>query len=625
MKITLPPRAIIPIVIIGGLVLGGIAYGMGATTADHTILLLTLVAGFIPLLYETFQEIRNGHFGVDIIAIVAITTSIIVGQYIAGAVILLMMSGGEALEDYAMRRARKELTSLLARAPEIAHKKIGDELKDVPVGSVKIDDIIIVKPGEIIPVDGEVLEGACMVDESALTGESIPVEKTRGVQVMSGSIAKDGVLTVRTLRPSSESKYAQIIRLIEEAEEKKAPFVRLADRYSVWFTAVTFVLALLAWWLSEDPVRLLAVLVVATPCPLILATPIAFAGGISRSASRGIIIRNGGALEKLGEARSFLFDKTGTLTIGVPEVVDVRSYSSSDDILRIAGSLEQLSAHVLARALVRHARALNIPLVQPSAFQEKFGEGVEGVIDGQVYRMGRMSYLQSSGISISNDREQEHAKAQESGQIIVYLAREQTLIGAVIFADRPRSNVHTLIPRLRRLGIQTIRMLTGDRLVVARRIAKDVGIDESDIRAECLPEEKVREVEKLRKEYPPVVMVGDGINDAPALAIADVGIAMGAHGGTASSEAGDVVILVDNIERVGEALSIGHAVLRIAKESIFIGIGLSIVLMLIAALGFISPIFGALSQEVIDVLVILNALRVLFTKTGWEDATHQVS
>lgn len=609
-------RITIPAFVSAGLIVAGVLYLFDQQDTAHLVLLVTLSLGSIPLAIDIFQSLRERHFGVDVIAIVAIGTSLFLGEYLPGTVILLMLSGGEALEEFALKRARKELTDLFSRAPQIAHRQEGDVLREVSVDDLLVGDIVVVKPGETIPVDGQVMSGSAMVDESALTGESVPVRRSVGLRVMSGSVSTDALLTVRTLVPSSESTYSHIIRLVQEAEETKAPFVRLADRYSVWFTAATFVLALTAWFLSHDPIRLLAVLVVATPCPLILATPIAFAAGISTAAKRGIIIRNGGALEKLGEARSFVFDKTGTITLGVPTVSSVQVYTNvtEHDVLQIASSLDLLSAHVLARALVQDALKREIPALKVESFTEKFGEGVSGVIHDKTYRLGRLAFLRSTGVTVTEEQEMLHVQSQEQGQITVYLAEGTTLIGAIFFADTLRGNVKNLFAYLQTLGMKHVRMLTGDRRAVALKIAQGIGISADDVRAECLPEDKVREVKQLHETAGPVVMVGDGVNDAPAIATADVGIAMGAGGHTAASQAGDVVILVDDIQRVGEVLCIGHRVLGIAKESIFIGIGLSLVLMVLAALGFIPPVVGAMLQEVIDVVVILNALRVLLVR-----------
>lgn len=607
-------RSAIPLFVLAGLVSAGIAYVLNNIFVSDTILLFTLVIGSIPLLVDIIQSILRKHFGVDLIAIVAIGSSLILHQYLAGTVILLMLSGGEALEGFALRRARKELTNLIANAPTKAHKEVQSNIVDVPIESVVPGDIVVVKPGETIPVDGRVIDGRAMVDESMLTGESVPVQKTHHHLVMSGSVS-DSLLKIEATHDSSQSKYQQIIRLVRDAEERKAPFVRLADRYSVWFTAITFVLAAGAWFVSHDPIRLLAVLVVATPCPLILATPIAFASGISTAAKRGIIVKDGGVLEKLGEAKSLLFDKTGTLTFGTPNIVQVLGYDADEEkVFHIAASLDQYSTHILARALVHEAGIRKHALAAPEGFEEKLGEGVRGMIDGKTYRLGRLSFLEAEKVTVPASLHQELKMTQARGQMMVFIAEEKKIIGSIIFADTIRDNVHELFHNMLPLGIERVMMVTGDKHAAAMRIAKEIGIDADDVQAECLPEDKVTTVLQLHKTLAPVVMVGDGVNDAPALAAADVGIAMGGHGGTASTEAGDIVILIDRIERVGEALQLGHNVLKIAKESIFIGIGLSLLLMFAASFGFILPVYGALLQEIIDVVVIFNALRVLLIR-----------
>ncbi len=600
----------IPLFVVFGLTSSGIAYFQSMPELTHRILLVTLLLGSLPLFVEIAQSIMRRQFGVDLIALVAIASSLAFGEYLAGTVILLMLSGGEALESFAIRRARRDLTKLLERAPVRAHRKEGETVRDVPVEQIHIGDILVVRRGDSVPVDGIVVQGSSMVDESALTGEALPVAKSVGAEVMSGSISKDGVLEIRAVRASAQSKYQRIVTLVQEAEEKKAPFVRLADRYSVWFTGITFVIASGAWILSGDPVRALAVLVVATPCPLILATPIAFAAGISRCARRGIIAKHGGVLEKLGEAKTLVFDKTGTLTLGAPEVADVVAVSgSSDEVLRIAASLEQFSGHVLARSVVTAASAKHLQLAIPKNFQEVLAKGVMGEIGGKMYFFGRREFLHAQGIAVPPAPDH-----MDHDSITVLLADERKIMGSITFSDHIRPGVRALFTHISDLHIMYVVMLTGDKREAALRIAKEIGIPTSSVKAEMLPEDKLEEVERLKKQSPPVIMVGDGINDAPAITAADVGIAMGAHGGGESSEAGDIVIMVDKIERVGEALVIARRVMHIALQSIGVGIGLSIALMIFAAFGYVPPVYGAMAQEVVDVVVILNALRVLLVR-----------
>jgi heavy metal translocating P-type ATPase len=607
---------IIPALVLSGLIIFGVLYLLGHKDADHIILMVTLTIGTIPLAVKIFRALLKGEFGVDLIAILAIVTSFVQAQYLAGCVILLMLSGGEALEIYALNRAKRELTNLLSRAPSVAHLKKDNELKDIEAGQVKIGNILVVKPGEIIPTDGIVAEGESNVDEAAITGESLPVLKQTGNVVFSGSLNKDRAFIMWATHEAKESQYQKIVNLVKQAQEEKSPVVRLADRYAGWFTAITLVIAIGAWLLTQEPIRFLAVLVVATPCPLILATPIAMMSGISKAASRGIVIKNGSALEILGEAKTFVFDKTGTLTLGTPRVVGVKAFNGfqEKDVLHFAASLDQLSSHIFARSLIEHARKDKLNLYYPENFAENLGNGVKGRINSTDYIFGRLKYLEDQGIKIS-EKEKHHRETEESlGEIPVYLgsATNNALLGYVIFADVIRPEMKDVFAKIGEHKIQKILMLTGDKKAVAEKIAKEIGL--KNFLAEMLPENKVKVVKELPTSERPVVMVGDGINDAPALAAAEVGIAMGAHGSSAASEAADVVITQNNMVRVHDALHIGQRALSLAKQSIFVGMGVSIILMFIASLGFIPPILGAIFQEALDVAVILNALRLNFEK-----------
>lgn len=599
----------LPLLVIVGLLAAAAAEFSSNAVLASLILRVTLAVGTIPLLVRIAASLMRGHLGIDLIAILAIAGAWFLHENLAGTIILLMLSGGEALEEYANGRSRRELDALLARAPSQTHKKDGQRVIDVSVETIRPEDVVIVKPGELIPVDGLVVAGNSEVDESALTGEALPVSKHNHSMVMSGSLNKDRPLEIRALRTSKDSKYEQIIRLVRDAERARAPIVRIADQYSVWFTAVTIGLAAGAWLLSRDPIRALAVLVVATPCPLILATPIAIVSGMSKAAARGIIIKTGNALEKLGQARSFAFDKTGTLTLGKPEVAAIKGFGITEkEVGSIAASLDQLSTHILAQALLNYAEKSQYPLAYPDNFQEFFGEGVAGQINGQSYFLGRLSFLAGRGIQISEAVLAEHEKFQQLGVSTVYLADSQKLLGELQFSDVIRADTVSLFQILKKMGIKKIVMLTGDKYSVASKVAAAIGIGE--FRAELLPDQKVQAVKQLQKNFAPLAMVGDGINDAPALATAEVGIALGAHGATASAESGDIVIMLDTLNRVGEAFAISRYAIKIAKQSIAVGIGLSIGLMIIAALGYIRPVYGALLQEIIDVLVIFNALRV---------------
>ncbi len=602
---------LIPFLIIFSIVVYGILYFYGVTALGQYILGFAVVIGVLPLARDIIQSILRKHFGVDIIAILAIFSAFAIGEYLAASVVLLMLSGGEALEKYAIKRAKKELTSLLSNAPRFAHLLVSGQITDVDIENVHVGDVVMVKPGEVIPVDGQIRSGTTTVDESILTGESLPVDKVKHSKVFSGTLNVVSPIEVLAEMESKESKYSHIIRLVQEAESSKAPFVRLADRYSVWFTALSILIALGAWVSSGSILRAVSVLVVATPCPLILATPIAFASGISKAAKRGVIIKNGGVIEKIAEAKSFMFDKTGTLTFGTPKITNVQTFQGMNekDATQLATSLDQLSSHILARAFLDHFHQQKIgDLYLPSEFSESLGNGVSGVINGEKYHLGRLSYMHSHKVDIPNIlSEVSSIGTPLQGTIKVYLSHGTNLIAVFYFADTIRKNVKDLFASLS-TKVNEIVMLTGDKKEVAEYIASQAGIKK--VFYECTPEDKVNYVKKQKTIAPPVVMVGDGVNDAPALATADVGIAMGSHGSSAASESGDVVVMVDSIERIGEVFELSNRVLSIAKQSIFVGIGLSVGLMVIASLGYINPVYGALAQEVIDVVVILNALRV---------------
>lgn len=598
-----------------GLLLGGILYGFHYEKLDHAVWFITLAIGSLPFVVRVLKSIAKGHFGVDIIAIVAIFTSFWAAQYLAGVVILLMLSGGETLEAFAQARAKKELTQLLNKAPSVAHiKQNNNRLISVPVEKVQIGDILVVKPGEVVPVDGIVVNGISNLDEAVITGESLPVEKKQGSMVYSGSINEERVIEVRAIKNSTESKYQIIVKLVKEAQDAEAPVVRLADRYASFFNIVTLVVVVVTWILFRDSVKVLAVLVVASPCPLILATPIAMISGISRAASRGVVIKNGTALEKLGEVKGLVFDKTGTLTLGVPEVVRSVTVSSlsENEVFRIAVSIDQLSAHIFARSLIHLARKESLELDYPENFEEAFGQGVKAKLASQTYYFGKLQYLLGENINIDEKIKKEQRFLEKEGKTAVYLSDEKKLLGYIIFADIVRPETKEMFNSIREHDVPKLIMLTGDKQGVAENIAKDVGIDE--FQAELLPEQKVEWVERIQKQYGPVAMVGDGINDAPAMAVASVGIAMAAHGATVASETGDVVIMVNNMQRVHDALHIAQSSMRLAKQGIFFGMGMSMILMIFALLGYITPVWGAIMQEVLDVLVILNALRLNFEK-----------
>jgi len=581
--------------------IAAVGLAAGLVARSDIIFFATLLVGGVPLVLQTLRGLIRGRFAADVVAMLAIVTAFLLGQYFAGAVIVLMQSGGEALEAYAMRRASQSLEALLARAPKVAHRLRDTELEDVPVEAVRIGDLLVVKPGDLVPVDAEVTAGTSSVDQSALTGEPLPIRAVVGTALMSGSINLEGALRVRALRPSAQSQYQQIVQLVARARHEKPPIQRLADRFAVWFTPLTLVMCGVAYLITGTPTSVLAVLVVATPCPLILATPVAVIAGISRAADLGVIVKHGVAIEQLGRARAVVFDKTGTLTLGQPSVAHVEALDrvSTGDVLRLAAAVEQLSSHHLGRAVAEAGRARFPHLPAVADFRETPGRGVAGQVEGRTVCVGSPAFLRDRGVTVPETLGVGTA---------AYVAVAGRLVGIVEFADQLRHQVHSLMQRLTVLGVTDTVMLTGDREAPAEAIAGQAGI--RTVRANLLPADKVAAVRELAARYGNVLMVGDGINDAPALAAATVGVAMGAHGTAVSAEAADVVLLVDDIGRVGDAMAISRRMRRIALQSIGVGLGVSFALMVVASFGYITPAVGAVLQEALDAGVILNALRV---------------
>ena len=569
---------------------------------------VTTAVGILPLGRETIRGLIHRSAGVDLIALLAMGGALAVGEYLAGAVIALMLSSGQALEAYADRRAHKELSSLLERAPQDVSRYEGGELRRRSIDEVGPADRLFVKTGEVVPVDG-VLLGNAVLNESALTGESRPVERTAGDQVRSGAVCAGTGFDLRAIATAEESTYAGIVRLVDEAQRQRAPFVRLADRYALIFIPVTLVLAAGAWIVSGDPVRALAVLVVATPCPLILAAPIAIVAGISHAARRGIIVKGGGALEALGRGKVLLFDKTGTLTAGVPRVADEDVFDGigADELLRLAASLDQVSPHLLATAIVGSARERGLELVFPTDVDESHGSGIGGTVEGRQVSLGKASFVGRGAPMPAGAREARRRSALE-GASCVFVAVDGEVAGAIVIDDPIRPDTPRVIRTLRRAGIARIVMVTGDHPDVAESVGVALGVDR--VLSERGPADKVEAVEAERGEGV-TIMVGDGINDAPALAAADVGVAMGARGATASSEAADVVLVVDRLDRVADAMAIARRSRSIALQSVIAGMGMSFGAMLFGAFGLLTPVAGAVVQEAIDVAVILNALRAL--------------
>ncbi|RRK10706.1 cadmium-translocating P-type ATPase [Lactiplantibacillus garii] len=562
-------------------------------------LIITLWGSLMALsmLVEMIKTLRSGKYGVDLLAITAIVATLAVSEYWAGLVVLIMLTGGDSLEDYAAKRANTELKALLDNSPRNAHRLVGEKLTDIAVEDASVGDQLVVKPGELVPVDGHLIQGTALFDESSLTGESKPVEKNVGDDVMSGAVNGDSAVTMVVDKLAADSQYQQLVKLVKESESRPAKFVRLADRYAVPFTLVAYVIAGIAWAVSGDPHRFAEVLVVASPCPLILAAPVALVSGMSRTSRNGIVVKTGDMLEKMSTAKSAAFDKTGTITSGqltVNQIVPQAAFTA-EQIIHLAASAEQNSSHILARSLVKYAS--DTALSPATDLEEVTGNGVTATIDDDVVKVGKLKFVAPD------------TTHQPLAQTAIYVAINDQYAGYVTFIDNVRPEAADTLKALHAEGVKNVMMLTGDQKAIADSIADKVGID--TVAADLLPADKIKHLKSVPKDERPVIMVGDGVNDAPSLAVADVGIAMGAHGSTAASESADVVILKDDLSRVVTAIQIAKDTMQVAKQAVWIGIAICTVLMLIASTGIIPALFGAMLQEVVDTVSILWALRAL--------------
>jgi heavy metal translocating P-type ATPase len=619
-------RVILPLTLVG--LVAGLVFALtGNAEAAALLWAVPALIVAIRLAWSIARDLVAGQPGVDVIAILAIGGALLFGERLAASVIGVMLATGEALERYAQGRAHRELTALLGRAPRTVQRYVGTRLETVPIDAVAVGDRVAIRPGEVVPVDGLAVGGAAVLDESALTGESQLVTRGEGEAVSSGTVNAGSPFDLRAIAPAAASTYAGIVRLVEEAQASKAPFVRLADRYALLFIPLTLAISAAAWLLSGDSVRGLAVLVVATPCPLILAAPIAIVAGISRAARRGVIVKGGGPLEALARARVILFDKTGTLTAGRPRIGSIEcgpvdasptgtagaAHRADDldqsEILRLAASVEQLSPHVLAGTIVHAARERGLELSMPEDVVETAGSGVVGRVDGRTVGVGTADFCAGAG-RLPRWARDVRRRATLEGSTIAFVSVDGAVRGALVLDDLLRPETPRAIRSLRRAGFSRIVMVTGDSATVADIVGSAIGVDA--VLSERTPRDKVEAVRMERVDASgPVVMVGDGLNDAPALAIADVGVAMGARGATASSEAAQVVIAVDRLDRLTEVVQIARRSRSIALQSVVVGMSLSVVAMVAAALGFLPVVAGAILQEAIDVAVILNALRAV--------------
>ena len=562
----------------------------------------------ITMLREMIETIESGRWGVDILAIIAVVSTMIVGDYWAAWMILIMLTGGESLEDYATSQADKELRSLLKNSPRIADKLVNGKIEEVKVDELKIGDIVLIKPGSQVPVDGEIIKGNSSFDQSSLTGESVPVDKKVGDDLMSGSINGDAAVEMKVTKAAKDSEYQSIVALVKSSEAKPAKFVKMADRYAVPFTIVSLIIGIAAMITSAvtNPalgwqahfLRFAQVMVVASPCPLLIAAPVAMVSGMSSMSRSHIIVKSGTTLEKLSRTLTFAFDKTGTLTenqLVIDQVVLPENSSiSKEELQSLAASVEQQSSHVIATSLVK---STNKDLIKPvTNLKEATAKGVSGKVDGKLVKVGKLSYV---------DPDQEKITVQSTA---VFVSIDNKFAGYITFQDQIRKNTPETIARLRRQGVKQIMMLTGDRRSVADKVAKEAGIKESEVHADLLPAQKIQAIRDVKPDLRPVAMVGDGVNDAPSLMAADVGIAMGAKGATAASESADAVIMVNDISKVNDAVAISKHTMKVAHVDIITAICIVILIELIAFTGIIPAFWGAILQEVVDLITILLAL-----------------
>lgn len=598
---------------VGALAAGGIAWAAGHQRLADGCWIAGTVVALAPALWWVIATLRHGRAGVDVIAVLSLVGTLVVGEYLAGALIAVMLAGGRALEAAAQRRASHDLQALLAHAPRSARRRTGETVVTVSLDDVAVDDLLVVRPGEVVPVDGRVTGTVAVLDESVLTGEPLHVEHPAGDMIRSGAVNAGGAFDLRATATAADSTYAGIVRLAREAGAESAPIIRLADSIAAWFLPVTLLTAGAAWWFSGSAARAVAVLVVATPCPLLLAAPVAIVSGLSRASRRGVVIRSGGALESLGHATTLVLDKTGTLTQGSPTVLETLTAPGhrAADVLALAASVDQMSAHVLAEAIVAEALAQGLEPALPTNVTEEPGRGATATVGHRRVYVGK---LDADGLSAPWARSASN-RARLDSAAIAWVCVDGEPVGAVLLRDPLRRDAPRTIRRLRAAGLNRLVMLTGDRPDPAREVGAVLGLDA--VYAQQSPADKVSAV-RTERESATTIMVGDGVNDAPALAAATVGVAMGARGATASSEAADIVLTTNRLDRLADAMDIARWSRRIAVQSATVGMALSGLAMAAAAVGWLPPAWGALLQEGIDVAVILNALRAL----GADPATH---
>lgn len=590
---------------------------MAREMQDEALAQALWLAGALPnaiaLTFSSLAALFRRQSGIDVLALVSIVIALILSEVLVAAVIAVMLATGRALEDYAKWRAAQEMTALLSHVPRHANRFESGQWKPIDIAVIRPGDRLLVRHGEIIPVDGALIQPA-QLDESALTGESALRQRDAGEAVQSGVLNAGSAFEMVAGATEEESTFAGVVKMVATAQAQRSPSERLADKYALHLVAFTALLALAAYIWSGDPMRVLAVLVVATPCPLILAVPVAIVSGLSRCAGRGVLVKGGGSLEKLGKADTLFFDKTGTLTGGVARLVGIACATgyTPETTLLLAASLAQASNHVISDAIATTARKQGLDLIAPSQIEESPGVGVQGLVGGSRIKIGSLEYAAEAGQEQATWAQKVIQRVQIGAVSAVFVGIDGKLAGVIELADSIRLETPRALRLLRQEGITRQAMLTGDREDVAKAVGAMLGVKE--IYARQSPSEKLATIHSARREGT-VIMVGDGINDAPALAAADVGVAMGARGAAACAEAADVVLLVDRLDRLVDAVRIARRTRQIALQSVEIGMTLSICAMLAAAMGYLSPLAGAILQEGIDVMAIANSLRALRTES----------
>jgi Cd2+/Zn2+-exporting ATPase/Cu+-exporting ATPase len=576
---------------------------------DWVALLALLLAGW-PLARTAVRSLWAKSIDADVFMFLGVVAATAIGEFRAAAVIAFFMLIAEFLETFTAEHARRAIRELVESAPQTARVKRGGDVLEIPVEEITHEDTVLVRAGEKIPVDGKVLSGQSAVNQAQITGEPFPVEKNEGDDVFAGTVNESGLLEIRVSRVGRDTTLGHIIRLVEEAQAQKAPVQRVADKFAAWFTPVILAISLITYLLSHNFISALTVIVIACPCAVALATPLAVVAGIGRASRRGILIKGGRHLETLGKVRTVVLDKTGTLTLGQPKVVAVRGFGDHDEheILSLAASVEKYSEHPLAKAILEEAKARKVPDIEPASFEVLKGLGVRAQVDGMRVTLGSRALLASQETSISDEVEAYLQEAESKGQTGLLLSHDHHVCGAVLIADAIRPETRSALLSLRKLGIEHLAMLTGDNARTAQAIAQEAGIEE--VHAGMLPEGKATKVRELRQRHGTLAMVGDGVNDAPALAASSVGIAMAAAGSDAAIEAADVALMTDDLTKLSEAVLLGRKTFRTIEQNLAVGILFNVVGVSLAATGFLTPMVAAMAHILPDVLVFANSARL---------------